>query len=194
LLSHRTGRLDGGLKNINDNKADSFVAFIMTIDEKIDVILPKINNIPEHFYPLYHSCFGKDDEAQDDNIELLYNYMREKRLIKPGIKQEEYIVLTAFGYDVLTKHNGWVNFLNNKSDNKPKVLFQIDKSVTQKIEIKESTIHGGVSQSSDSSDNKSMSPGITNKKNIIKTISIIIGIIVGLLAIVYYLFEIKKNV
>jgi len=52
------------------------------------------------------------------------------------------------------------------------------------------TVHGAMTQSSDSSSNKSISPETTNNKSILKTISIIIGAIVGLVSIAYYVIEI----
>ena len=55
------------------------------------------------------------------------------------------------------------------------------------------TVHGAMTQSSDSSSNKSISPRPTNKKSILKTIGIIIGAIVGLVSIAYYVMEIMAK-
>lgn len=164
----------------------------MTIDEQVDRLLPKIDHIPKHFWAVHQSLFGKTDDDNNE-IQFLYNYMRdEKRLIEPGTKEEEYVVLTPFGYKILTEHNGWLNFLKIKSDQTSQFNITVDKRVTQKVEIKDSTIHGSVTQSSDSSDNKKkIIPAKAPMSMIIKAlIGIGIGVAAGL--ILYYGFDIGK--
>lgn len=148
----------------------------MTIDEQVDKLLPKIDHIPKHFWVIHQSAFGKTDDDNNE-IQFLYNYMRnEKRLIEPETK-EEYVVLTSFGYKVLTEHNGWLAFLKIKSDNTSQFNITVDKSVTQKVKIKDSAIHGGVTQSSDSSDKKKNSAPVKAATNTTK--KIIIGLLIG---------------
>lgn len=162
----------------------------MTLDEKIERILVKIDHIPKHFWPLYESCFGKDNEGQGDNIEHLYRYMRDKRLIEPGTHDEEYIVLTTFGYDIITKHGGWLNFLKTNSAGNPLVSVRV-VGTEQKLEIKDSVIHGDAIQSSDSSQKKIEKKATKQETSIIKkvVISVIGGLILAL--ILYYVFGIN---
>lgn len=162
----------------------------MTIDEKVEQILPKIDHIPEHFWRVYENQFGKDDDGQGDNIEHLYRYMRDKRLIEPGSKDEEYIVLTTFGYDVVTKHGGWLNFIKTNSLGNPLVSVRV-VGTEQKLEIKDSVIHGDAIQSSDSSQKKIVKKATKQETSMIKkvVISVIGGLILAL--ILYYVFGIN---
>ena len=169
----------------------------MTTDQKKDKILEIIDFASRPFSTLYKIAIDKNEEDDEGVIFPLMDEMIYDGLIKIADGNDprgEFVSLDIKGKKI-KEAGGYLKVkadLIKKEEEKRQQTVNIKIGDIGHIQKNYGRIEGNMDYSSDSSQNKSIIPGTTNKKNIFKIISIVIGVIVGLVTIIYYVFEMLK--